>query len=451
MKWTMPTTKTESKSNPVAAENRRAMKRAEGDPAASFAAMLTPAAWRAVCAAAEVFDAKGKREAADRLLTVPYDFDTAEGRIALHAEGGLSERAADSWRLSMLRRANEIPAGGGLTALAVGMAAGWTRATPAEPFRPVSVASLPRLHRITDAPALAAVPDTLPQFRDGDTASLQAALPGFESSGPGCPSWLLWAYDRAGGRSMAQGRGAPWSLRLFVAALLHLAVADRDGEWHTLRFPVGEVERWLHPGPGGWRNRKRDWKSLPAALEAMADLAYVPVPGLGSVMTLAPSIIPREPTDPLVEFTARIPRPAAAGARLDWPRLCRYGADSAALYRAYLSVAAAMDRAAYRGAPVTRQIGAPVLDASGRPRRTRGGRVRRRADALVAHPFAALAPRWSDSDAARFVGFDPTQRYARMRARQALERLAADAVIDVRRTARGTFELYAPPRAPDAS
>ena len=420
------------------------MKRAEGDPAASFAAMLTPAAWGAVVAAADALDAKGKREAADRLRMVPYSFDDAERAIALHAGGaGFSETAADGWRLAMLRRANEIPAGGGLTALAVGMFAGCPP-IPTEPYRPTVRSSLPRLHRVTavDARRLIAVPDPLPGFKTdgGDLGDAQAALPGFEvPTAGGCPSWILWLFDRAGGQTMKPGRGAPWELRLFVAVLLHMPVTERDGIWRSLQFPVSEVESWLHPH--GWQNRRRDWRRLPEALKRMGDLSHVPVPGIGSVMMLAPSVIPEAPTDPVVEFICRIPAAAANGARLDWRALCRYGVDSAAHYRAYLAVAAAMDWTAYHGAPITRQIGAPVVDASGRTR-YRGGRVRRRADVLVPHPNARMVPRWSDVDAARFIGLDPTKRYNRMRARQALESIADDGVFDLQRTARGTFELY---------
>ena len=110
------------------------------------------------------------------------------------------------------------------------------RPSAADPFRPRPRASLPRLHRVTvaDARALAAAPETLPGFGDGDGAAApdqQAALPGFETApAAGCPSWILWLWAACGGPAMTQGRGAPASLRLFVGALLHLRVSDRDGE-----------------------------------------------------------------------------------------------------------------------------------------------------------------------------------------------------------------------------
>ena len=204
------------------------------------------------------------------------------------------------------------------------------RARPKDPFRPKWRASLPRLHRMGEDEA------QLPDFPEpADALPRQLDLPGFQPPVTACPSWLLWLYDQAGGKSMAQGRGAPWPLRLFVGALLHLWIDERDGQWHTLRFPTDEVIGWLHPD--GWENRRRDWERFPAALDDMRSrLGYVPVPGLGSVAMLVPSVIPRKPSDPLVEFTIRIPSVAAKGASIDWPTLCQYGKESSARYRAYL-------------------------------------------------------------------------------------------------------------------
>ena len=147
---------------------------------------------------------------------------------------------------------------------------------------------------------------------------------------------------------------------------------------------------------------------LPDALEAMKQIAYVPVPGIGSVALLFPSVIPRLSIDPLVEFTVRIPSSAARGARIDWRRLCRYGADSAALYRAYLSVCATMDGVAFKAAPITRWIGAPVLNSDRQPRRRRGGAIVRRSDNSIPTP----APRWHPCGPTRTLrgSSDGTQR-----------------------------------------
>ena len=150
-----------------------------------------------------------------------------------------------------------------------------------------------------------------------------------------------------------------WPLRLFVGSLLHLRIAERDGQWRTLRFPhlrkheadwpiggVPSIEAWLHPN--GWQNR-----------------------------------------------------------RLDWPRLCQYGTKSASLYRAYLSVAAFMDQSARRGHAITAEIDAPIMFPGGRPKRRKGGAVERSAHYRVPNPAARYVAPLSDADLARMIGFDP--------------------------------------------
>ena len=300
------------------------------------------------------------------------------------------------------------------------------------PYRPTRRASLPRVQR------------RITQPKPESARGAQFGLPGFapESTKPD-PFWLLLLYDKAGGDKLAAGHGAPWDLRLFVAALLHLRVDERDGQWRTLRFPVSEVIGWLHPKK--WRNARRDWHRLPAALHRMNSL-FLPVSSVGWALIAIASLIPSRPSDPFVEFTLRLPRSAAHGARIDWPKLCKYGAESAALYRTYLSVSTALDSVARNGVPITRQIGAPILDASGRPVRRPGGAVRRRSDVLVPHPLARIAPEWSDRDAASFIGFDPDTRINRTRTRRAFERLKNDGVIDLEPTRNGRFRIFGPPR-----
>lgn len=308
--------------------------------------------------------------------------------------------------------------------------------TTVEPYRPTQRASLPRLHRIDDDARLPDFPIS------AGAPPRQMDLPGFAPIVTVCPSWLLWLYDRAGGESMAQGRGAPWPMRLFVGALLHLPVHSRDGEWRTLRFPTDEVIAWLHPD--GWTNRRRDWDKFPAALDAMRErLSYVPVPGLGSVAMLVPSVIPRSPNNPLVEFTIRIPAIAAQGAAIDWPTLCEYGNKSAALYRAYLSAVAFMDRSAHNGHGITAEIGAPVLDAKGNPKRRKGGQMVRSKDVKIANKAARYIKALDDKDLTRMIGFDAEDRRRRHDAREAFERLNTDRIIDLRREGRG-YRIFKP-------
>ena len=350
---------------------------------------------------------------------------------------------------SLWKLASTINAAGGIVRtphpLAPIVRAYQTRPLPVEPFRPRPRASLPHLHRMTEDDTR--LPDLSTHEHLAD--SHLPKFPGFEDEILHCPSWLLWMFDRAGGESLKAGRGAPWEMRLFIGALLHLEIVRRDGQWKTLKFPhlrqheadwpipdMPSIEAWLHPN--GWTNRRRDWHRLPEALHRIHQaLSYVPVPGYGSVMMLVPSVIPESPDDPMVEFTIRIPRSAAHGARIDWPRLQQYGTDSAALYRAYLAVTAHLDKSAVRGFPVTREIGAPLLNAKGQPVRRKGGAIVRSTDEAVANPLTRYVPILSDADIARMIGFDGDNRKHRFLARKALERLEADRVIEIVRERRG--------------
>ena len=368
----------------------------------------------------------------------------APSEYGTRLDGGGDHERADALAVRVLRA---LPAGGRQSALTVVVeAAGLSE--PGDPFRPVTRASLPRLDRAADRalPDLASMPAATPGG--------QLALPGFKAASGEAAAWLLRLFDRAGGQSLAGGRGAPWMLRIWIAAILQLPVGQRTGAPVDLSFTVGEIADWLHPN--SWTNRRRDWGRLLEALDALRRLT-VPIPYMdphGTLWHLPTALVSAPALDGLrwddgrypVALTVRVPFEAARGARLDWPRLVAYGADNAALYRMYLSVVTALDRSAYHGAPVTRQIGAPVRRTDGTPRRRKGGALMRRGDALVPHPYANMAPAWTDADAARFVGFDPTHHEARRRARKALERLAADGVIDLEPTRTGRIRLFGPSR-----
>ena len=281
--------------------------------------------------------------------------------------------------------------------------------------------------------------DDAPPAPDG-----QLLLPGFGEAVRGCASWLLWLFDQAGeGGKPGGGRGARWDLRLFVYAMLHLDVADRDGQWHTIRRSTDEVIGWLHPN--GWANARRDWRKLPEALHLMRDLAYVPVPGIGSVAMLFPSVVPERRDDPLVEWTIRIPPAAARGDRLNWPRLLAYGADSDRVFRAYLAAAAWLGRSAKRGHPITREIAAPLLGPDGKPRRRKGGAIIRSSTERMPNPATRyIGPPLSEADLTRMIGFDPSDRRRRHDARAAFERMEADGAIEIERD--GTnWRLFAGP------
>ena len=327
------------------------------------------------------------------------------------------------------------------------IAAWQARPRPAEPFALTKRASLPRIHQITTDEVR-----RLPELPGHDHEEQSTPLPGFETETTACPSWLLWLYDQAGGKTMSAGGRAPWELHLFVGPMLHLSIADRDWQWRTLRFPqlirheadwpipgTPSIERWLFPD--GWANLRRDWHKLPEALHRLDRLGRIPIAGY-SVRIVSASAIPLTRDMPTVEFSIRIPSAAATGARIDWQLLCQYGKKSAALYRAYLSACAYFDRSAHHGHPVTAEIGAPVLLPDGRRKRLRGGAIVRSAD-RVPNPAARYVRALSLADLTRMIGLDPTNRYRRRDAREAFERLHADGAIDLHH--QGTeFYLFGP-------
>lgn len=323
------------------------------------------------------------------------------------------------------------------------VAAWQDRVTNREPFRPRWRGSLPRLAAIDEDPVLLranypAADSDAPVEPYG-----QLTLPGLTASVavPGCTSWLLWLFDRAGG-SKANSRGAPWDMRLWVYAILQLKVEDRDGLWHTLRFKTEEVIGWLHPRR--WANIRRDWDNLPNALNGMREnLSYVPVPGFGKVAMLFPSVIPLKRSDPLIEFTIRVPPSAANGDRIEWPQLIAYGAESTRLFRAYLAVTAWIGRSARQGHPITRQIAPHVLGPDGKPRRRKGGAIVRSDTKRIPNPLGRYVKPLSEQDLARMIGFDATDRRRRHEARSAFERLDADGVIDLQRNG-SHFKIFGP-------
>lgn len=327
---------------------------------------------------------------------------------------------------------------------------------PAAPRVLVNRGSLPRLALLGENEA------RLPDFPAPDAPApdgqLLLDLPDLSPAVRGCASWMLWLFDRAGGDRKPRGRGARWDLRLFVYALLHLDVADRDGQWHTIRLAASpdhakaiadatgrllpNVEDWLHPN--GWENRSRDWHKLPEALDRMRRLAYMPIPGIGRVAVLFPSVIPATADDPLVEFTLRVPPVAARGDPLNWPRLTQYGAEADRLFRAYLAVVAWLGRSARGGHPITRTIAAPVLGPDGKPRRRKGGRVIRSATERTDNPATRYVAPLSEADLPRMTGFDLADRNSPGRALKAFERFEEDGVIEIDRSG-GGFLVYAGP------
>lgn len=309
--------------------------------------------------------------------------------------------------------------------------------TPVDPFRPQIRAVLPNFKKTdNNARFLLKARQPVP-VSTGEQMLLD--LP--ELTPQGCASWLLRLFDRAGGQSMRQGRGAPWDMRLFIGAMLHLPIAKRDNQWHNLRLPTEEVVSWLHPN--GWTNRARDWSSFPEALFCMnKELGVVEIEGLGYVQIIGATVIPKMPNDPMVEFIVRIPKTAAHGARLDWPRLCKYGLTSAVLYRAYLASMEFMHLSAHKGQPITQVIGKPLIGSDGKPLRRKGGQVKRSETETIPNPATRYVRGLTEGELTAMIGLNPRERYHRQRTRAAFDTLHKDGVINLKKEGHGRRTVW---------
>ena len=288
----------------------------------------------------------------------------------------------------------------------------WVERQPTPPH-PGPVAMLPALQRTTTNDG-----DNLDLIRI-DTEPIpeygQLALPGIGGrNDQAAPGWLLDLWDQAGGGTMQRGRGAPWDLRLFVAALLWTPRAHRDGTARPLVLPARDVIGWLHPGR--WRNLYRDWQQFPEALHNV-DRLRVYVPGVGRIRLVAVDVIPATP-DELVAFRVVIPAGAAIGPRIHFPTLTDYGRRSAPLYRAYLASRAIVDHTSRRGSPV---------------RATHATRARRR------------VPTYTTAELARIVGYGPTSGGRKAKTMATWEQLAEDGHIDLRPEGADRWRIYGRP------
>ena len=327
---------------------------------------------------------------------------------------------------------------------ALAFVAGWQQR--AVVVKPTRGAGLPRFQRMSEAEALA-----LPGFdaqRPGPVRG-QPVLPGFDVTPVGgCPSWLLSLYDQAGGNTERPGRGAPLDLRVFVGALLSVPETARDGRDVRIPITVGELADLLYPNGWNRANRRRDWESFRRSLRNL-DRLRVPIEVDGhmvGVQVVNAFVIPRswDRGQASVVLRVAIPASAARGARVNWDRLRVYGAESAPLYRAYLSVCAVLDYSARNGHGITQRIGAPQVDQHGKRIRGKGGRIIRSATEKVPNPSAKFVGKLTDDDVRRLVGLHAQHHENRKRARAALERLAGDGVIDLRTFRDGCVQIFAP-------
>ena len=323
---------------------------------------------------------------------------------------------------------------------------GWVEGTVE--IQPERGAGLPRFQRMSEADALA-----LPGFDTPIPGPVrgQQVLPGFDIKPvAGCPSWLLSLYDQAGGETERPGRGAPLDLRVFVGALLSVPENARDGRDVRIPITVGELAEWLYPNGWDRSNRRRGWESFRQSLKNL-DRLRVPIEVDGhmvGVQVVNAFVIPRswDRGQASVVLRVAIPASAARGARVNWDRLRVYGAESAPLYRAYLSVCAVLDYSARNGHGITQLIGAPTVDQHGEPIRGKNRRIIRSPIETVPNPAARFVGKLTDEDVRRLVGLHASHHENRKRARAAIERLDSDGVIALRTFRDGCVQVFAPER-----
>lgn len=290
------------------------------------------------------------------------------------------------------------------------------------------------------------IPQPLNELQDG--TQLNFDLPNLPNRQG---NWLLKLYDRLGGPSMKEGRGAPYELHLFMGAMLHLPIEQRTNDFRRLVFKTEEVIRWLHPK--GWSQRARDWANFPKALYRLGrELGWVHIPGVGNVLMIGATVIPQTPEDAKVEFMVRIPKAIAQGGEIDWPRLCQYRRESVVLYRAYLCAADHIYQSARKGQGITRQIGQEILDEFGVPLRKSGGSKKRDWSRLKDNDAAQFVKKMTNGQLTELIGLDPDNKAHRIKTIEAFRQLDKDGVIDLFHEGgpkTGRWQIFAPPKYRD--
>ena len=319
---------------------------------------------------------------------------------------------------------------GGRNPLGASVEAYVVRLPEISPFKPKKRAVLPVFEKVEVGEA-----KELIEVQAEPPPGTQLFLEIPEIRTPGVAFWLLDLYNRAGGAANQRGRGAPWPMRLLVGGILHIPIGQRDGNWHCFRLPTDDVIRWLRPD--GWSQKKSRWEQFPQALEEVNRLGWIPIPGVGRVQVFGVSVIPERPTDPFVEFIARVPPSAAHGARIDWARLCKYGTESSPVYRAYLTVCAFMHDSAHYGQPVTKLIGKPLLNADGEPIRKKGGKIVRSQTDFEPNSKTRYVKGLTKAELTAAIGLKADVRENQSATIKAFKRLENDGVIDLQTEGRG--------------
>ena len=204
---------------------------------------------------------------------------------------------------------------------------------------------LPRI-RIEENPAEEAARIAFGGLTQGGDEPIPGQLPLFrEPDGPRVP--ILELADARGGPIMAQGRGAPLDLRIFVAACVMFpfeATAEgAPGRVVRLSPTVRMLRDFCFPN--GWQ-RGRDWPKMRAALRRLYHHA-IPGPfhwpGRGIVRDWIPLVVKGGATedaelDDVVVLEASLPPGGKGdGPTVEARELFRLGVQSAPRFRAYIA------------------------------------------------------------------------------------------------------------------
>ena len=174
----------------------------------------------------------------------------------------------------------------------------------------------------------------------------QLVMPGFERATYPDIALPLELWRIGGGEETSPGRGVPWSLRMFVAAILCIPLEERHGRHPlTMQVSLKELVKWLYPNsnPPG---KQTWWKRF---LEAVAALhnhtARIPyrrgdTGTLGARQVVSVPEYPASPDDmagPVI-FQVWLPPGSERGPQVS-SRLMTWGARDAAGFRLLLNLA----------------------------------------------------------------------------------------------------------------